>query len=372
MSGMKKLGLIAGGVFLVLVIAVVLIYVNLSSLTRGIVEKEVPNLTFSKLDVGWNTVRLTGVRYTAKSGKLLLKTESIRIQPSLMSFFSDTFRIASVKIEKPYVYIVRRRDGEIILPIPQPAGDTADEPAAQKAPVPAEEGAFAVYIGKVEIEDGSGEFVDRSVGRPYARFKIRDVDIEVNDLTYPQTSNRIPATISMVIEGPREGRFRLTGWFDPMTDSGDLDVVVKELFIPHAEPYYRSKYTTAKLSDGTLDLKLDLKMKNGVVVLPGEVTMAELKFNTDRGKFFGVPASAVGKYFTEQRKPLTIPFEVEGHIDRPDEIRVKVISVIVKRMLAKLGAQEVEAVADKLKEGDVEGAEEEAKKIKKKFKGLFK
>lgn len=369
MSGMKKLGLIAGGVLLVLVIAVVLIYVNLSSLTRGIVEKEVPNLTFSKLDVGWNTVRLTGVRYTAKSGKLLLKTESIRIQPSLMSFFSDTFRIASVKIEKPYVYIVRRRDGEIILPIPQPASDTADEAAAKKAP---EEGAFAVYVGEVEIEDGSGEFVDRSVGKPYARFKITDVDIEVKGLSYPQTSSRIPATISMVIEGPREGRFRLAGWFDPVTDSGDLDVAVSGLFIPHAEPYYRSKYTTAKLSDGTLDLKLGLKMKNGAVVLPGEITMAKLKFNTDRGKFFGVPASAVGKYFTEQRKPLTIPFEVEGHIDRPDEIRIKVISVIVKRMLAKLGAQEVGAVADKLKEGDVEGAEEEAKKIKRKFKGLFK
>ena len=143
---------------------------------------------------------------------------------------------------------------------------------------------------------------------------------------------------------------------------------MKDLYIPHAEPYYRSKDTTARLADGTLGLKLDIKMNKGKVFLPGEVSMANLKFAGQSGRFFGVPVGAVGQYFEDQKKPLTIPFEVEGSVDRPDEIRVKVISVIVKRMIAKLGTREVEKVTDKLKQGDVEGA----KDIEKRLKGLFK
>lgn len=367
MSASKKLGVVAVVVLAVIVVAVVLVYANLSTLTKRIVEKKVPNLTFTKLTVGWNDVELAGVQYTSNAGKVVLKTDLLRVKPSLLSIFGDTFKVSLVEIEKPYVYIERRPDGQVVLPVPQVSGGAAPSKTGAETGKP-----FAVHVGKVEIRDGVGEFVDKSVGRPYADYKIKDVNIEVENLDYPQKAAHIPVDIAMSVEGAREGRLTTEGWVDPTARSGKLDVRVKDLFIPLAEPYYRSKDTTARLSDGTLGLKLDLKMNQGKVFLPGEVSMANLKFAGDSGLLFGVPVKVIGQYFKNQKKALTIPFEVEGSIDRPDEIRVRVISVIVRHMIEKLGGQQVQEVTDKLKKGDVKGAKKQVKDIQKQLKGLFK
>jgi hypothetical protein len=368
---MKKLGLIVVAVILILAIAIFLVYSNLSSLTRNIVEKQIPNLTFSELKVSWDQIQLTGVKYSAPNGKVLLKTDSILVKPSLKSALTDTLQIAAVVIDKPYVFIQRKQDGEIVLPVPQPASAGQKQEAAPQQPA-AEGLAKGIHVGEIRIENGSGEFVDRSVGRPPAHFKIRNVDLAIKDIEYPLKSRRIPLDLSMQIEGKREGRLNVSGWANPQAQSGDIKMKVKDLFIPHAEPYYRSKDTTARLADGLLGLNLHVKMNQGNVVLPGDVTMSDIRFQGRQGKFFGVPVGAVADFFEDNNKPITIPFEVEGHIDRPEEIRYRVISVIVEKMIAKLGAQEVEKVTDKLKQGDVEGAKEEVEKLKKKFnlKGL--
>jgi len=367
MFATKKIGIVAAGVLAVLIVALVLVYSNLSTIARGIVERQIPNLTFASLNVGWNSVTLTGVQYTDPSGKVLLKSDAISVSPSLASFFSDTFKVSSVNIAKPYVYIERRANGEVVLPVPQPAAEAAPAPAAQQEAAAAE--SFKLYIGKVEIEDGSGEFVDKSVGHPYAEYKISDVDIELSNISVPTVSDKIPFEISMTIEGARAGRFEQSGWFDPVANSGEIDLEVSNLFIPLAEPYYRSSNTTAKLSDGRLDLDLEMKIKNKEVVMPGEVKMSDLKFAGTSGKFFGLPADAVADAL-ESRKLPTIPFEVSGNMDHPDQIRVAVLRKIAEKLAKELGLKEVEKrLEQELLKGDESG---EKKQQLDTLKGLFK
>ncbi len=367
----KKTGIVAAAGVAVVIIALVLLYANLARIARGIVERQVPGLTFDRLDVGMSSVSLGGVRYTLPSGKVVLAAREIQVNPSLSSLFGEVFQVSSVEIEAPEVYIERRRDGSMLLPVPQPVAEAGDGAARTGAPAAeaGEEAVFKLYIGEVAIRDGQGEFVDKTVGRPPARFKIRDVDIEIEGIHVPPQPGRMEVALSMTLEGARTGKVAVAGWLDPVGNSGDLRFEASNVYLPLAEPYYRSPKTTARLSDGRLDLELGIRMQNKDVVVPGEVKMGNIKFASRSGKFFGVPVGTVAEYLEDKDLPA-IPFEVQGNIDRPDQIRVLVLRKIAEKLAQTLGVKALEReIQKKLFGGD--GGGDKAKTLEG-LKGLFK
>jgi len=374
MTVAKRLAVILVGLVVVLAVAVWLVYSNLNTIARGILEREIPNLTFSKLDLQWDSVDVEGVTFGDGKGKVLLKTDRLLVKPSLASITGDTFVVNSVLIKAPYVYVERRASGEVVFPVPAPAGSAA--PADATAQKPADEGPLhAIRVGSTVIEGGKGEFVDRSVGQPPAKFTISAVNVRLGEVNVPQKPGAIPLSASLTVDAKRPGRVNVDGAYDAGARSGDIKLKVASLFIPLAEPYLRSPDTTARLADGTISLGVDALMNGGNVKLAGDVTLADLKFDGSGGKFLGVPVKVVDEYLRTHEPRLTIPFEVEGNVDRPEELRVRVISVLAKRLLERLGQQEVQKVTDKLKQGDVEGAKAEVKNLekslKKGLKGLF-
>jgi hypothetical protein len=328
-------------------------YSNMTEIARSFVQEEVPGLGFERLDAGWNRVELVGVKFTDAKGVERLSTKRIDVAPSMASLFSSKIEIGHVRIEGPTVLIEQMKNGELVLPIPE-----IEESSSETPPV---------RLGHFLIEGGQGEFVDHAAN---ARFKIRDLKLELRDLAYPLADARLPIDFSATLEGKREGKIAIGGWVNPVSNDGDITISVTDLFVPLATPYLRSEKTNVTLTDGTVSLKMSLKMNQGRVVVPGEVTMANLKF-AGGGKFFGVPTNTLKDFFETQNPSLTIPFEVEGSMDKPDEIRLKVVQVIARRMIEKLGAEQLKPAVEKLKQGDVEGAKEELNKLKKKFKLKF-
>jgi len=350
----KKVGLVFVVLLLILLGAVYWAYSNMTEIARSFVEQEVPGLGFDKLDAGWNRVELRGVKYTDPKGVQRLSSESIQVSPSMESLFSDMIQIGRVHIQGPTVLIEQTADGKLVLPIPDIESSDSETPP--------------IRLGMFSIDGGRGEFVDHSVN---ARFAIRDLKLELSDLAYPPVDAKIPLEFSTVVEGQREGKITIGGWVNPASNDGDIQLTVSQLFIPMATPYLRNEKTDVTLTDGTIDLKMSFKLNKGNVVVPGEVTMANLKFGSG-GKFFGVPTDVVRDFFEKDSPSITIPFEVEGTVDKPDEIRVKVVQVIARRMIEKLGAEQLKPAIEKLKEGDVEGAKEEVKNLKDKFKKKLK
>ncbi len=364
MTTMKKLGLAIAGVIAALVVAMVVAYVNLSNLTKAIVEKQVPGLTFTELKVGWNDVLLTGAKYTSGAGKVLLETDAIDVQPSLLSVFTDTFRIASVQIDKPYVFVQRREDGEVILPLPGAAAPGARRLAPKDG---APEKASPVNVGRLQVAGGRGEFVDRSVGAPHAKFTIRDFRLDARDIRYPAVPGRIPVEMSFTLAGKRAGAVRETGWIDPVSQSAQLEIAIDGVFLPDAEPYYRNRQMTATLTDGSLNIKAKLNMTNGRFTLPGEITLSDIKFGNSRGEFFGVPPQLVERHFREQKRPLVIPFEIKGDINDKTDYRPQVVRILVDTLVRELAAGGMEKALDKLKGKDGTGKG----KLKDQIKGLL-
>lgn len=364
----KRIGWIAAAVVAALIVVLVLLYANLARIAQGIIERQVPGLRFQALDVGWNRVSLSGVRYTLPSGKVVLSAKEVEVTPSLSSLFGEVFKVASVEIESPEVYIERRRDGSVVLPVPQPV---AGEGAAAGEPAQAGTGeeVFKLYLGKVAIHDGRGEFVDHSVGRPPARFKIRDVEIEIEHIHVPAQAGHLDVALSMKLAGARTGEVEIKGWLDPVAESGKLEFEAQNVYMPLAEPYYRSRNTTARLQDGRLDVDLEIRIERKDVVVPGEVKISQIRFAGRSGRFFGIPVDQVAAYVEDKDLPA-IPFEVQGSLDRPDQIRVAVLRKIAERLAQTLGVKAVEQEITKKLLGDDAGGGK-ARQLEQ-LKGLFK
>ena len=331
MSFIKKLILVFAGLFVVLIVAVVLIFSNLSGIARGFVEEKVPGMTFSEIDVSWSELSIYGVEYSSE-GKVRLKTDRIQLRPSLSSFWSDTFKIRSIEAAQAYVYIEKKANGEIVWPVPKPAESSKTKTEEKDST----EGPPAVHLGEFSIRDGSGEFLDRSVGSPPAHFKIKDVNLTVSNLRYPAEPGSMDVDLSLVVEGPKDTRVSASGWVDPVGESADMEAKIERLDLSQAQPYLRKSDQSIKPSEGTLDGDAEWEMDQGDYTLSGEVVLSDLKFQRSGG-MAGLSAMLVEQYLKATGEPMTFPFEIKGNNREKKDYRGQLADKIGKALLKKLG-----------------------------------
>lgn len=337
----------AGATFALLVIAPVLVYVNLTRLVRSALEKEVPGLTFKTLDVGWNKVRVDGVELQ-RGKKTVFKVDSLRVYPSLLSIFSDTLRISSIEIDKPYLFVVRNPNGSLTLPVPEEKGAPAKKPAEKKD---GEASESRMRIDHLRISDGRAELEDRSVSGPPAKLALRDLDLKVDDVVLPMDDTKIPFELSTELEGKRVGKLEADGFYVAKSRTAEVDADLSSLFMPTAEPYYRSKLTTATLSDGIVDLETEVKMENGKYVADVELTFSDVAFSRD-GLLFGVPVALFIDREKEQKEPFTLKTKIEGSLDEREDFQDKLLAALVKEVAKELGKKAaMNAVQDAAKKG---------------------
>ncbi len=332
MSFIKKLSLGFVGLLVVLIAAAVLILSNLSGIARGFVEERVPGMTFSQIEVGWSELNIYGVEYSSE-GKVRLKTGRIQLRPSLSSFWSDTFKIRSIEAAQAYVYIEKKANGEIVWPIPQPAESSETKTEEKDTP----EKPPAVYLGEFRIRNGSGEFLDRSVGSPPAHFKIKDVNLTLTNLRHPPEPGSMDVDLTLAVDGPKDTRVSASGWVDPVGESADMDASIERLDLSQAEPYMRKSDQSVKPSEGTLDGDAKWLMEQGEYTLSGKVVLSELKFQRSGGGLAGLSALLVEQYLKATGEPMTFPFEVKGNRKEKTDLRSKLSANIGKALLQKLG-----------------------------------
>ncbi len=332
MSFFKKLILVFAGLLVVLIVALVLIFSNLSTIARGFVEEKVPGMTFSQIDVSWSELSIHGVEYSSE-GKVRLKAEKIQLRPSLSSFWSDTFKIRSIEAAEAYVYIEKKASGEIVWPIPKPT--ESSKPKTEKEDSPGKP--LAVHLGEFRIRDGSGEFLDRSVGSPPAHFKIKDVNLTLSNLRHPAEPGSMDVDLSLAIEGPQDTRVNASGWVDPVGESADMDAGIERLDLSQAEPYMRKSDQSVRPSEGTLDGDAKWLMEQGEYTLSGEVLLSDLKFQRSGGGLAGLSSMIVEEYLKATGEPMTFPFEIKGNRREKSDYRSKLSDKIGKALLQKLG-----------------------------------
>jgi hypothetical protein len=94
----------------------VLVLVAVGIIKGKVVEALGPESEIKDLKVGWFSVEVQGLRIKGRQGwpaADTLRVERVVITPSLRSLLSDTIRISSVTVVRPYLSALRARDGKL-------------------------------------------------------------------------------------------------------------------------------------------------------------------------------------------------------------------------------------------------------------------
>lgn len=361
MSLKKKVGVTVLVLVLLLVIGVSLAYLNISSLAQSLSQRGVPGLSFGKLEVGWNGVELRDIEYQSpESERGAIKASSILIRPSVRSLFTDVLRITTVQIDEPFLHIERDEKGHLELPFGTSSGDESSEGIDFTG--------RSLLVERSGVSAGKGEFVDRSVGRPYARYEVRDVHLSIEDLRLPPA--RSVLQLFLKVPGRSEGSLELDGWVNPTESSCNLRIQVGNLDIKHLEPYLRGVQYVRSLPAGTLGADLDLSMDRGQYKLAGGLKLTHVSGGPTGGdspKSF----STVLSDFLRQHGEVTIPVDIEGDLNQPGQQR-HIAATLASALVGKLGLGALDQLMRLLKGKDDPGSETTLEDTLRNLKELWK
>ena len=360
---MRRQLTLAGATLGFLIVAVgILTYLNLSLLVLA--TQTLPGVSFSDLNLTWNSIELKEFEYSSPELKrVTLRSDLIQVSPDFLSFLSATERIDSIEIEAPYVYLERRPDGSLVLPFPTTAQEeSGSDPTPSKSTT-------SILVDRVDLSAGSGEFLDRSVGRPYAHYRIKDVRLSLRDLSYPPSGTNISVDLSFVLEGQPEGTAQLTGWLDPAGNSADLEIEVSDFAVHHVQPYVRDLLKSSPLLDGALGTSLKIDVEKGVYSVNGELSLLDLKLQPGEGDFLSIPLTLFSTHLQQYQNSLAVPVQIEGDLNEDVDHQDQIVRAFLETV-ARYLVNNTDLVSDVLGEEGIEGLQDSFQEMQDKVREL--
>jgi hypothetical protein len=175
--------MIAGGVFL--------FRVAVGVLKNEVTEKLGPESEIAEIRVGWSSVDVAGVRIHGAEGWPSAETfraDRIAIVPSLLGVFSGRFRVHGITIVRPYLSVLRTKDGQLkVVPSVLSGAGGKDQPEDSSLP-----GARTrtVTIDLTTLRDGALEFFNATVTQPPLKIQLEQVQATVVDVVAPALTGK--------------------------------------------------------------------------------------------------------------------------------------------------------------------------------------
>ncbi|HXZ44243.1 MAG TPA: DUF748 domain-containing protein [Syntrophobacteria bacterium] len=371
----KKWGMVAVIVVLVLGVGAIIGFRSAVSIVKGkVVEALGPESEIAELKVGWFTVEVGGLRIKGPSGWPVadtLRVERVVIVPSLRSLLSNTIRILSIAVERPYVSALRGRDGKLeVLPSllggPSLKGKTNTGPPGR-----------AVDISRLTVEDGVAELFDATVVQPPLKVRLEKIQGTVRNVAVPSLKGKSQFDFTAVVKGVRrDGRGSLTGWAEIASKDSSVKTELRSVDLVAFQPYL-SKAAEARIQKGTLDLDLQSDVRNNHLQAPGKVVISDLEFAPGTGtldSFMGVPRSAVVDFLKNKDNKIAVKFTIEGDINNPQFTLREALATRMASSMAELLGVSIRGVAEDvgtLGRKSVETAGEAAKGLGGALQGIF-
>ena len=262
-------------------------------------------------------VEVVGLKITGPHGwpaADTLRAERVVIVPSLRSLLSEEVRIRSITVERPYLSLLRSRDGRLrVVP------SLLEGPASKRQPAVTPP-ARAVVISRIRLEDGAVELFDATVAQPPLKMRLEKMKATLRDVAVPSLKGRSQVDLTSVVKGiRRDGRASIAGWAEVATGDSSIRTELRSVNLVAFQPYL-SKAAEARVQKGTLDLDLQSEVRQNRLRAPGKVIISDLEFAPSRGAmetFMGVPRSAVMSFLKNQDNQIALNFVIEGDINHP-------------------------------------------------------
>ncbi len=364
----KMWGLIGLVVLVAVVVGGALAFRTAVGVLKGkVVQALGPGSEIKELSVGWSGVEVQGLRIKGTPGwpaKDALRAERVVIVPSLLSLLSGRVQVGSITVDRPYVSVLRTRDGRLqVVPTLLAQRDTEQQASGNGST-----SAPTVTLSRITLQDGVVELFDATVARPPLKIRMEQIQASIRNVVTPTLEGKTKFTLAGVVKGvQQDGRATVSGWAEVVSKDSSVKVRLRSVDLVTFQPYL-SKAAETRLRKGALDLDLDSRVSKKRLNAPGRVVISDLEFARGGGTFMGVPASAVVSTLKNKDDKIEVDFVIEGDIDNP---RFSLNEYFAKRVGSALvgSIQGAEAVEKALEATGESGKEAEG--VLREVQGLF-
>jgi hypothetical protein len=349
--------IVLGAIALILGISIALLIRYANTVIKYELESLLgKDFSVRKIDLHWGRVEALDISFRNPAGKTILKTDSLVLEADFMGILRRKYIVSNLSIKNLYLFFEKDIKGNIINPLHQ-RKLKGEETKKQNIPI---------IIKKINVKNGSLDYLDRKVSPPVLT-KLRDIELELNNITFPLEENFSTYILSASIPGSHStGMLKSKGKIKFKTTDTDCNVELRRLDITGFKPYFQKK-SDVNVKKGDFDLDMDVKIKLRKINAPGRAVLRDLDFESGSGignTFLSIPRSAVINFLENNNNEIVINFVLEGDLDNPKfNTRERFIEKVTFAIAEKLGLS-VKRIGESIVILGTEGVKEVGKGVK--------
>ena len=266
------------------------------------------NFSVQEIKLKWNKVEALHVSYKDPEGKIIFRADSVVLTTDLTRLLKKDYTVSKAVLKNPYLYFETDLKGHIKPPFP------LHKEKGEKRPSP------AFNIQKIEIQNGSIDYLDRKTPGEPVLTELRNIDLETENIIFPLADDfsdyRFTARVSGKLSA---GTVQSQGKINLKTLDMDSKIKTNDLDVTHFKPYFQKK-GDMNIKRGSLDLDMDMKISSGKINAPGRAVLKDLQFESSKstgGKFLDLPAHAVLVFLKDNNDQINFHFIFAGDLNNP-------------------------------------------------------
>ncbi len=232
--------------------------------------------------------------------------------------------IAKVNMDQPYARFMINEDRTTNIDdllIPQPAdaaaGKTANQPkAARTQAASKKENPLAIYVGEVNIKEGSANFADMTLTPNFAT-AVQQLNGRIGTI-----DNRKPTPAPVNIEGKvdRYAPVTIKGSLNPFDPMASLDITTsfKRVELTNLTPY-SGKFAGFRIRKGRLNLDLHYLITKGQLKAQNKVLVEQLQLGerVDSPDALDLPIRLAVALLKDTKGRISLELPIEGDLNNP-------------------------------------------------------
>jgi hypothetical protein len=367
---LKVFLIVAGALVLILGGAVAVLVKHANEILKSQLESKLgKSFSVERIDLKWGHVEVGGITLRNGAGKAVIKVGDLSVAADFVGLLQKKYIISSVTVRDPYLFVQINKKGQIVNPILPPELRPEESAGGKKAEQPAS----PVTVKKIEVINGSIDYLDRKTPATPVLTRMRTIAFVMKDVSMPFADAFSDFVLSATIPGSRgTGTIESKGRIKIKTKDMDLKAGVKNLDITAFKPYFE-KESPVDITRGFVDMDIDVKVASGRLYAPGTVVLKDLQFQSGPGmggQFMGMPLSLVVALLKKSNDEIPLSFVMQGDLNNPKfDLRENLMNRISVAMADKLGLP-LKGITKALTGVGAKGAEQVGSGVKGIEKGL--
>lgn len=317
------------------------------------------------------------------SGETSFYADTIELEVSPTSFFRKKLIILKIQVADATI-VVRKRGGKLMHPLSD-AVKNSSESASDAGPGGAGQSAVSkqpvlpLEIHKFSVTNSHFKFVDYDAAQEGFVITLDGIDAEMRHIELPFSQDKMSYRAKAQVPQGRDQRsaeFNLSGWTRPLSFDTDVNIALKNVFIPYFSPYY-AQVTPATIENGFLDTRLNLRVENKELAANADIEISSLLFQSyeNDDQLFGLKADEILSFLKDSSSKLKFQIVVRWNIaDRSvkarDVIRKSIERSLKNTVLGNVG-NILQNALERIGEKGVDQSKEDLEFTVKKIKELF-